>query len=128
MPHIRRIIIGLSLLQAFWMTFDGTRALIIGDYLTPKSGPNAGRLGPWSGLVTSLGIEPRSTLMKSVFICYGLAWFTAIIFFVLGDGRAKWAVMALSVGTLWYLPVGTAISLLIAALTLVSIFLNKGQS
>ncbi|MBK6796187.1 MAG: hypothetical protein IPG76_05160 [Acidobacteria bacterium] len=38
MPHIRRIIIGLSLLQAFWMTFDGTRALIIGDYLTPKSG------------------------------------------------------------------------------------------
>ncbi|MBK9708710.1 MAG: hypothetical protein IPO77_17405 [Acidobacteria bacterium] len=128
MPYIKRIIIVLSLLQAFWMTFDGTRALIIGDYITPKSGPNAGRLGPWSGLVTSLGIEPRSTLMKSVFICYGLAWLTMVVFYVMGDGRVWWPMLALAVGTLWYLPVGTAISLLIAALTLVSIFLNKGQS
>ncbi|MBK6796186.1 MAG: hypothetical protein IPG76_05155 [Acidobacteria bacterium] len=65
--------------------------------------------------------------MKSIFICYGLAWFTAIIFVLVmavQNGRS-WL---LSVGTLWYLPVGTAISLLIAALTLVSIFLNKGQS
>ncbi|MBK7597525.1 MAG: hypothetical protein IPJ07_02980 [Acidobacteria bacterium] len=127
MTYIKRIIIVLSLLQAFWMTFDGTRALIIGDYITPKSGPNAGRLGPWSGLVTSLGIEPRSTLMKSVFICYGLAWLTMVVFYVMGDGRVWWPMLALAVGTLWYLPVGTAISLLIAALTLVSIFLNKGQ-
>lgn len=128
MPYIKRIIIVLALLQAFWMTFDGTRALIIGDYVTPKSGPNTGRLGPWAGLVTSLGIDPRSTLMKSVFICYGLAWLTMVVFYVMGDGRARWPMLALAVGTLWYLPVGTAISLLIAALTLVSIFLNKGQS
>ncbi len=128
MPYIKRIIIVLSLLQAFWMTFDGTRALIIGDYVTPKSGPNAGRLGPWAGLITSVGINPRSTLMKSVFICYGLAWLTMVIFYVMGDGRVWWPMLALAVGTLWYLPVGTAISLLIAVLTLVSIFLNKGQS
>lgn len=128
MPYIKRIIIVLALLQAFWMTFDGTRALIIGDYITPKSGPNTGRLGPWAGLVTSLGIDPRSTLMKSVFICYGLAWLTMVVFYVMGDGRARWPMLALAVGTLWYLPVGTAISLLIVALTLVSIFLNKGQS
>jgi hypothetical protein len=43
--------------------YDGSRALIVGDYVTPKSGAYAGQLGPWAKLVAAVGIEPRSTVM-----------------------------------------------------------------
>jgi hypothetical protein len=53
------VIVILVIFAAAWMLFDGTRALILGDYVTPKSGEYAGRLGPWSILVKAIGIEPR---------------------------------------------------------------------
>jgi hypothetical protein len=40
------IIVLLVAFTAGWMLFDGTRALIVGDYVTPKTGKYAGRLGP----------------------------------------------------------------------------------
>ena len=76
-----------ALLIAFtagWMLFDGTRALLVGDYVTAKSGEYAGRLGPWAGLVSAIGIEPRSTLMKSIFVAYGLAGLAAAVCLLLG--------------------------------------------
>ncbi len=53
----------LAALEAGWMMFDGMRALIVGDYVTPKKGPYAGQLGPWSKLVSAIGLAPRSTLI-----------------------------------------------------------------
>jgi len=38
----------LAAVEAGWMLFDGSRALIVGDYVTAKSGPYAGQLGPWT--------------------------------------------------------------------------------
>lgn len=58
------LIVALALLEASWMAFDGTRALIVGDYVTPKTGAYAGQLGPWANVVQRLGIHPRSTSMK----------------------------------------------------------------
>ena len=49
---------------AGWMVFDGTRALILGDYVTPQTGDFAGRLGPWSNLVQAVGIEPSINVSK----------------------------------------------------------------
>ena len=34
-------------------------ALVKGDYVTPKSGPYAGQLGPWSNVVSAS--NPRAT-------------------------------------------------------------------
>lgn len=93
------------------MAFDGIRALTVGDYVTP-SGPRAGELGPWHYVVESVGIAPRSTSMKVIFVVFGAAWFLVAAALI---RRAPWALNALllaSVATLWYLPVGTTFGII----------------
>jgi len=114
----RAAVILLALIEGVWMAFDGTRALTVGDYVTPSSGAHAGELGPWRYVVESVGIEPRSTLMKIVFVAFGLAW---LIIAGAMLRRAPWAVNATLVAavlTLWYVPVGTAFGLVEIALCL----------
>jgi hypothetical protein len=95
------------------MTFDGLRALIVGDYLTPATGPYAGQLGPWSGVVSAVGIAPRSSMMKVVFVAFGAAWLWAAAAFLRGEQWSAGVLALLAVATLWYLPLGTMISVLI---------------
>ena len=110
----------LALFSGGWMVFDGLRALVTGDYTTPRAGAYAGQLGPWSELVQAVGIPPRSTAMKLVFVVLGLIWLVAAY----GLARQRpWALqlsLGIAVATLWYLPVGTAVAVLviIAAMTL----------
>ena len=98
------ILVGFS---AGWMLFDGTRALIVGDYVTPNSGEYAGQLGPWSNLVKAVGIEPRSTLMKLIFVGYGLSALIVVVCFALGFAWARIALMVVCILGLWFLPIGT---------------------
>jgi hypothetical protein len=104
------------------MTFDGTRAFVVGDYVTPKTGEYAGQLGPWTKLVSAVGIEPRSTLMKTIFVAYGVAWLALIVCYALGYKWASWAMLLAAIGTLWYLPIGTIASLIIIILLLIQTF------
>lgn len=100
------------------MAFDGGRALLVGDYVTPSSGEHAGQLGPWAGLVESIGIEPTSTFMKVVFVAWGMATLTVAAFFAAGRAWAWKALLAVSVASLWYLFVGTLVNLAQIALLL----------
>ena len=100
------------LLNGAWMAFDGSRALVTGDYVTPKSGVYAGQLGPWASLLRAVGLDPRSSPVKAVFVLYGLAVILASVAFFLGVGWTRTALMALAVLGLWYLPFGTLIGLL----------------
>lgn len=114
----RWIILGLVTFTAGWMLFDGTRALITGDYVTPQTGEYAGQLGPWAALVAAVGIEPRSTLMKSIFIAYGLTALIPALCFARGMAWARAALIVACVMGLWYAPVGTltnVISLILLA-------------
>jgi hypothetical protein len=114
----RVTIIILALVEGLWMGFDGTRALTVGDYVTPGSGARAGELGPWHYVVESVGIAPRSTLMKIIFVAFGLAW---LIIAAALARRVPWAVNAALIAavlTLWYLPVGTAFGVIEIALCL----------
>jgi hypothetical protein len=89
------------------MTFDGARALIVGDYVTAKSGPYAGQLGIWSRLVAAIGIDPRSTYMKAAFLLLGLATLLAVAALV---SRASWGRTAsalTAVAAIWFAPFGT---------------------
>ncbi len=110
------IVVGLVLLSGGWMAFDGGRALIVGDYVTPRTGALAGALGPWSSLVELVGIDARSTLMKSLFVVYGVAYLAATAALVLGVFRAWWAVMVLAVLGLWYIPFGALINMIVIVL------------
>jgi hypothetical protein len=115
MRLLRVGIIVLALGPGLFMTFDGLRALTVGDYLTPTTGPYAGQLGPWSGVVSAVGLVPRSSMMKVIFVVFGLSWVGVTAAFV---RRTRWsagALAGLAVATLWYLPVGTVVSVLVLA-------------
>ena len=111
MNWLRITVIVLALLQAGWMAFDGARAFVVGDYVTATSGMYAGQLGPWSKVVRAAGIEPRSSLMKAIFVIYGLAWIFVIERFTQGLSWTWLAMFIAAIGTLWYLPFGTLSSL-----------------
>ncbi|HLE28123.1 MAG TPA: hypothetical protein VI793_08400 [Anaerolineales bacterium] len=42
MTWIDWLIVALAVLEAGWMAFDGTRAPVVGDYVTPKEGRTPG--------------------------------------------------------------------------------------
>ena len=110
-PWLSRIVLLLALLEAGWLAFDGSRALIVGDYVTPRSGPHAGQLGPWSKLVAAVGIDPRSTLMKWIHVGLGVAWLGVAFVYAVGEPWARSGMLACAILGLWYLPIGTALSL-----------------
>jgi hypothetical protein len=82
------------------MVYDGTRALVIGTYFGEP-------IGPWRYAVEPLGIEPKSTLMKSIFVVYGATWLVIIALYLRGVARAAVAMVLAAVGALWYFPFGT---------------------
>jgi hypothetical protein len=110
---LRGVIIFVALGPGLFMTFDGLRALIVGDYVTPTSGPYAGQLGPWSGVVSAVGLAPRSSMMKIIFVVFGVSWLGVTAAFVRRTRGSSGALAALAVATLWYLPVGTVVSSLV---------------
>lgn len=114
------IVIVLVVVNAGWMLFDGSRAFIVGDYLTPSSGEYAGQLGPWAALVEAVGLDPRSTFVKSVFVLYGVTGLLTAGGFAL---RLPWTwhgLLILAALGLWYLPFGTAANVIILILLLLS--------
>jgi hypothetical protein len=112
------LIVLLVALVGGFMLLDGVRALVGGDYTTPREGIHAGELGPWAKLVSAVGIPPRSTGMKVAFVVYGLAYLTAVVLFALGIVPAIVLVAVAALG-LWYLPFGTLLNAIVIVLVLI---------
>ena len=66
------IVVLFAFIEGGWLAYDGGYVLVTGEYVTPHTGEFAGQLGPWSKLVSRVGIDPRSTLMKSIHLVLGL--------------------------------------------------------
>jgi hypothetical protein len=113
---LRAVILVFTLVEAGWMAFDGTRALIVGTLVTPATGPSAGQLGPWRHLVEIVGLDPHGTPMKIVFAAYGWVWLGIGIAFAAGMAWSWPAMTIAAAGALWFLPVGTICSLIQIAL------------
>lgn len=121
LTHMKWVVAMLLTFVGSWMTFDGARAFIVGDYLTPSSGEYAGRLGPWSQLVERIGIPARSTAMMTAFIVIGLVHLAAATLLVLNTGGAPgWFALVASLVGLWYLPFGTVADGIALAIILLS--------
>jgi bacteriocin resistance YdeI/OmpD-like protein len=105
---------------AGWMIFDGSRALMVGEYVMPVSGEYADQLGPWSNLVQVIGIDPHSLLMKSIFIIQGAAALTVVICYLLNKAWARMGLFVVMVLGLWYLPIGTLTNLIALILLLLT--------
>lgn len=104
------IVVLLAFVEGGWLAFDGGHALVTGDYVTPSSGKYAGKLGPWSKLVSAVGLEPRSTTMKAIHLVLGTIWIVVIVCFVLRLSWAWTAMLVCAITGLWYLPFGTLLS------------------
>ena len=104
---MRIVVVIIAVIVGGWLAFDGLRALTKGDYVTTR----AGGLGPWSRAIAGLGVDPRSTGMKCVHVALGIAWLVAAALFLLGASVARQALIGCSVLTLWYLPLGTVLSI-----------------
>lgn len=118
MQWVRWVIIALSLIDAGYMAVDGTRALTRGDYFTPSSGEHAGQLGPWTRVVEAVGVDPRSRGMKVFFAVYGVAWIAVTVAFALKQRWSWVAMLILAIGSIWYLIIGTFVSVGITILLL----------
>src|SRR5262245_13583083 len=120
MHVLKWIILALALFLGGWLTFDGSRALIVRDYVTATSGPRAGQLGPWSRIVSAIGLQPRGTVVKCLHLFLGIAWLVALVVFTLHPSPGWWLVLGCAIASLWYLPIGTVVSVLVIVLLLTS--------
>jgi hypothetical protein len=68
--------------------------------------------------VKAAGIEPRSTLMKSIYTGHGLFALVMTICFAYRLPRTWWGMVAAAILGLWYLPIGTAVDVLVLVLLL----------
>jgi hypothetical protein len=100
------------------MAFNGTRALRVGTYVTPSSGPHAGQLGPWHYVVEAIGVNPRGVPMRAFFAAYGWLWLGITGAFALKQSWAWTGMLIAAVGALWFLPFGTILGLVQIALLL----------
>jgi len=116
---IKWVVVFLAVMNFGYMTFDGSRALVKGDYIRPGSGTYAGQLGPWSKLVTKIGINPESTMMKVIFLAWGLIGLFIVLCYVLNQRWAANGLIAINILSLWYLVPGAISSSLQIVLLLI---------
>ena len=103
----RKVTLVCAALNGAYMLLDGVYASATGHYI-------GGTVGPWAALVQRIGIDPRSYTMHGIFIVYGIAWLAAIAFYAT---RRRSSVVAMAILTLWYIPFGTALSLVLLVTT-----------
>ena len=104
---MRRFAVILGMLQGLFMLIDGLHAWITGSYFAP-----GGQVGPWTRVVAAAGISPFSLTMKLVFIALGVAYILSGAAYALYARRAIYFA-AVAVLSLWYLPLGTILSLIV---------------
>ncbi len=127
MKVLRWIIILMAILNFGFMTVDGSRALIVGDYFRPQTGEYAGQLGPWAGIVSAIGINPESTLMKSIFIGWGALGLIFTVSFAMRVSRADKVLLFFNLASFWYLVAGT-LSSVVQVIFLLILRLNNKRS
>jgi hypothetical protein len=101
----------LAFINGGYMLADGIYVILKGKYIGPA------KPGPWSDIFNKLGIDAFK--LGPVFIAYGLVWLVFAFGLWTSQGWAYWLGLVISFCTLWYLPVGTLISLIILILLLI---------
>lgn len=125
--YLKWIIIILATLNFGYMCYDGSRALMIGDYVRPENGEYAGQLGAWAQVVSAVGINPESTLMKSVFIAWGGVGLIMMVCYAMEVRKSERSLLVFNIASLWYLVAGTLSSAVQVILLLILRFSNRGK-
>jgi hypothetical protein len=102
---LKIVIIAVSSFIGGWMIFDGIHVLQTGKYFGPE------KPGPWSEIAVRVGIDPLK--MGPVFILIGAMWAAFIAGLVFHQPWAFAMGIIACIATLWYLPIGTVLSILL---------------
>ena len=89
------------------MLVDGIHVILKGKYIGPPEP------GPWANLFTRLGADVFK--LGPLFIIFGLAWLIFLYALLTNQQWGSKYGIIISVLTLWYLPVGTIISVIVLA-------------
>ena len=98
-------ILTLCLINGLWMLIDGIYVLLNGKYIGPE------KPGPWASLIGGTGVDVFK--LGPMFIGFGIAWILFAASFWTGTDWARTFGIVLAVLTLWYLPFGTLISIIV---------------
>jgi hypothetical protein len=93
-----------------WMLFDGMYVMLRGKYFGPE------KPGPWSSLFIRAGVDPFK--LGPLFVTFGLLWILFLIAMLCGQAWGRWGAIAVAVASLWYLPVGTVLSIIFLVMLL----------
>jgi hypothetical protein len=104
---MKYVVLALSLINGFWMLTDGIYVLLNGKYIGPE------KPGPWASLLSITGVDVFK--LGPMFVAFGIAWLVFVFGLFSNSGWAFWYGIVLAFLTLWYLPVGTVISILVFA-------------
>jgi hypothetical protein len=104
---MRWAVLLVGLLNGAWMLIDGAYVLFNGKYIGPE------KPGPWASLLSLAGVDVFK--LGPAFILFGIAWLVFVGAFWMETSWARNLGLVLSVLTLWYLPVGTIISIVVFA-------------
>jgi hypothetical protein len=98
----------IALLAGGWMIFDGVHVMLRGKYFGPA------KPGPWSVPFLKLGIDPFR--LGPMFILFGVIWLVFLVAMLAGQTWGWYGAMIVAVASLWYLPLGTVLSIVYMAL------------
>lgn len=118
LPWTAVIAAALALIGGGYMVTDAIHRFVLGDFFRL-----GGQLGPWTVLVSGFGIDPLA--MGPVFLIVGVVQIVAALLLLLQRRWGDVLVLALAVGTLWYLIFGTISSAVQIAFILAS---RRGRS
>ncbi|MEO6252785.1 MAG: hypothetical protein ABIO79_05745 [Ferruginibacter sp.] len=100
-----------GLINGGYMLLDGIFVMIKGKYIGPD------KPGPWANLFYKFDINVFK--LGPLFIVFGLLWMVFIFGFWTNQSWAYMLGLVVSFLTLWYLPVGTFLSLVVFIMLLV---------
>lgn len=102
---MKYVVVTLSLINGLWMLIDGVYVTMNGKYIGPENP------GPWASLLGLAGVNVFK--LGPLFIAFGLAWLVFVAGFLADAGWARTFGIVLSILTLWYVPFGTLVSVIV---------------
>jgi hypothetical protein len=98
----------VGLLAGGWMIMDGVHVMLRGKYIGPE------KPGPWSIAFVKFGIDPFR--LGPMFVAFGALWLVFLAATLAGQTWGKYGAASVALASLWYLPLGTVLSLIYLAI------------
>ncbi|MGZ5219448.1 MAG: hypothetical protein ACXWC7_05200 [Chitinophagaceae bacterium] len=109
---MKTILLILGFINGGYMLLDGIFVMLKGKYIGPD------KPGPWADLFYKLDINVFK--LGPLFILFGITWIVFLIGLLTSQSWTYLLGLIISIMTLWYLPVGTLLSVIILVVLLTS--------